>query len=183
MYALDVTGAPSPEQDPQGYIEAVWGSYLALWPKILDAMHEAASVAAATQAGTLAHDTARTALANLQRLAKVHTATVRKVEEYQGYLNLGRAGLGSVPVVVLTAFAALAAIIAWSFREYEAQRDLLDMIEAGTLTPEQAAAIQDTGPAPPPAILGGLGMGAGGLALLALIILGPLAAIYFHFKR
>jgi len=169
MYAVQTTGtAPAPQEDPRGYIEASWDAFLELWPQILDAMHEAADIVATTEAGTFRHDTARTALENLRRLARIHTATVRKVEEYQGYLTLGRAGLGALPVAVLTAFSALALIIAWSFRQYQAQRDLLDMIQAGTLTPDEAARLQDTGPTPPTDILGGLGLGAGGLALLIL---------------
>lgn len=168
MYATTTTAGGSSTADPRGYIESVWGSYLALWPKILDAMHEAAELKATTPAGSLDHEAAGAALENLRRLAKLHTATVRKVEELGEYVTLGGAGLGAVPVAVLAAFSALAAVIAWSFRQYEAQRQVLDMIAAGTLTPDEAVRLQEAGPEPPTAVLGGLGIGVGGLALLAL---------------
>lgn len=174
MYASDISegGAilQGPEADPVGYVRGIYLDFMDLFPQILNQMHRAATLAATLPPGSFAQQAARKAVDALGFLQRVHTATVRKIEEYGDYIGLS----GAVPVAIVTAFAALAAIIVWSFREYEAQKQILDLIEAGTLTPEEATAVANaTGPAPPTSILGslaGIG-GAGVLAILAVALL------------
>lgn len=156
-----------PEVDPVGYIKTVWADFVNLFPSILNQQHRAATYAATLPAGSVAQQAARAAVDALARLAKIHTATVRKVEEYGGYIGLS----GVLPVAIAAAFSALALIVVWSFREYEAQKQILDMIEAGTLTPEQATAVAEaTGPSPSLDIIGGLA-GVGGVGVLLLVAL------------
>lgn len=74
---------------------------------------------------------------------------------------LGAAGvqLGVVPIAVLVLAGTVAALMAGVFFSYAKQRDLLDAIESGTLTPEEAARLR---PSP-------FGLELGGLGTLALI--------------
>ena len=113
---------------------------------------------------------ARASVDAIARLIRIHAATVRKVEEYGAYVGLGAL---AIPPAILAALTALALIVAWVFREYEAQKQILDLIEAGTLTPAQAVELkQASGPAPGLDILGGFAQvgGVGALVLLAVAL-------------
>lgn len=159
-----------PQVDPVGYVKGVYDDFLNLFPAILNQLHRASTLAATLPPGSYAQQAARAAVDALAYLQRVHTATVRKIEEYGGYIGLS----GVLPVAVAAAFSALALVVVWSFREYEAQKQILDSIKAGTLTPEQAQAIATaTGPKPSTDILGSLADigGVGVLVILAVALL------------
>jgi len=160
----DTTGM---DVDPGAWIAGVWGSYVNLYPSILGLEHEAATVAATNPVGTPAHDIAKKVLDGAVFLAKVHTATVNKVEEYSGYL-----GLGSVTVALSLVFAGLAAIILWSFVRYDSLRNVLAGVNAGTITPEQGQSLLDAGTRPDMSIIGvaNTGLVVAGLVALALLL-------------
>jgi len=155
------------DMDPRDWIAAVWTHYLELWPKILGLQHEAAELAA-TSTGWV-HDAARSVVTGCAELSKIHSATVRKVEEYSGYL-----GLGAITVTTAAlAVAALAALILWSFRRYDALSETLAAIRDGVVTPDQAADLMDSaGPIPDVGVLGGLSVGVvvGVAAVLGLLV-------------
>lgn len=163
------TSLPSLEgMDPGEWLAAVWRKYLELWPAILGLQHRAAELAATSTPGTFAHSTARWVVEAAGELSRIHSATVRKVEEYSGYL-----GLGAYPVAVAAAFSALALVVLWSFRRYDALERILDSLDAGTLTPEQATALVDSaGIKPDVSVLGGLTTGVllGAVAVLGLLL-------------
>lgn len=175
MYADAPTGSytvqlPSLEDmDPREWIRAVWTDYLELWPRILGMQHEAAELAARTRSsGGWVHDTARHLVDAAGHLSRVHTATVRKVEEYSGYLGLG--GPGVVPAAA--AVAALALVVLWSFRRYDALHATLEAVQSGAVTPSEAdQLLRSAGPMPDVSVLGGVGLGAvlGGAAVLGLL--------------
>ncbi len=172
MYATPLGLSPVPdsmdaEASAEQYIRNVWRSYLELWPKILGLQHEAAEISATTAdhfSGR--YITARAVVEGCAKLSKIHAATVRQVESYAGYL-----GLGAVSVLVPSALAlgALVAIIAWSFRRYDALDSTLGAIEAGALTPAEAQELLEAaGPMPDLGVLGGVSVG---------VLLGAAAAV------
>lgn len=150
------TGIPPLEGlDPRVWIRLVWSRYVELWPRILGLMHEAAELAA-TGSGSV-RATAREVVAGAGQLARIHTATVRKVEEYSGYLGLGATG---ALVAASVAVAALALVVLWSFRRYDALEATLDAIKAGAISPAEAAGLlQAAGPLPDLSVLGGASVG------------------------
>jgi len=159
----DTTGM---DADPGAWIATVWDRYVNLFPSILGLEHEAASIVAATPAGTV-HDMAKKVLDGAAFLARVHTATVKKVEEYSGYL-----GLGSVTVALSLVFAALAAIILWSFVRFDSLRRVLDGVNAGTLTPEQGQTLLDAAGKPDTSVIGivNTGLVVAGLVAAAILL-------------
>jgi len=171
MYApgtTTTTGTPS--TDPVAYLKATWAAFEGLFPSLLALQHRAANLAARLPEGPKREE-ARASVDAIARLIRIQAATVRKVEEYGSYIGLGAM---AIPPAILAALTALALIVAWVFRAYAAQERILDMIEAGTLTPEQAANIKEaTGPAPGLDILGGLAQvgGVGALIIVALALL------------
>lgn len=162
------SGIPNPEgMDPGAWIRTVWSRYVELWPRILGLQHEAAELAA-TSSGSL-RDQARRVVDGAAHLSRVHTATVRKVEEYSGYLGLG----AGVPVAASLAVAALALVILWSFRRYDALDATLEAIKLGALTPAEASSLLEAaGPIPDLSVLGGASAGLliGAAGMLALLL-------------
>lgn len=145
------------QEDPAGFIRDVWTSYVELWPKILGLQHRAAELAATLPPGTPGKDTARDVVDGAAHLSRIHTATVRKVDEYAGYLGLGAVQVAPAAVVV----AGLALVVLWSFRRYDALEATLDAVRSGDVTPEQAdELLRSAGPVPDVGWLGGAGLGA-----------------------
>ncbi|KKM21394.1 hypothetical protein LCGC14_1635880 [marine sediment metagenome] len=163
--------APPDETDNAGWIRANWRRYLELWPKILGVQHSAAVITATSDPSSSRHQEARLVVDAAAALGRIHTATVREVEKYSGYLGLGAVAI--VPAAL--ALAALVAIIAWSFRKYDALEVTLAAVEAGTITPGQAQELlEEAGPMPDIGVLGGI---TGGVLLGAAVAVGLL--IYF----
>lgn len=147
------------DMDPRAWIRAVWADFLELYPRTLGLQHRAAELAAQTRdTGGWVHDQARALVDGAAHLLRLHTATVRKVEEYAGYF-----GLGSPAYVVPGALvvSGLALVVLWSFRRYDALEATLQAVEGGAVTPDQAADLFDAaGPLPDVGVLGGIGAGA-----------------------
>jgi hypothetical protein len=146
------------EASDAGYIRNTWRAYLELWPKILGLQHAAAEIAATTpDRSSDRYKTARAIVDGAAELARIHTATVRQVESYAGYL-----GLGAAPAAIpgALALAALVAVIAWSFRRYDALDATYAAIESGTVTADEATELLDeAGPMPDVGWLGGISTG------------------------
>lgn len=161
-------------EDPAGFIRDVWTAYLELWPKILGLQHRAAELAATTPAGSPVRETAREVVDGAAHLSRVHTWTVRKVEEYSGYLGLGAVQVAPAAVVV----AGLALVVLWSFRRYDALEATLEAVRTGAVTPQEAEELLDAaGPMPDVGVLGGAGIGA------ALGIAATVAALVYLSRR
>lgn len=131
------------------YVRQKWAEFLNLGPRIIDLQHRAAIVAfeaqarGDTQSAELARDVIR-ALGNL------NVAHGRAIDTYELERVGDAVGLSAIPTAVVVAPAvalSLAAVVAWAFRAYAAEARKLELIEAGVLTPEQAAAL-DAGPSP-----------------------------------
>jgi len=161
-------GIPDPEgMDPGAWIRTVWSRYLELWPRILGLQHEAAELAAASSGSV--RDSARRVVDGAAHLSRIHTATVRKVEEYSGYLGLGSGAVVGASLAV----AALALVVLWSFRRYDALDATLEAVKLGALTPAEAASLLDAaGPMPDLSVLGGASAGLllGAAGMLALLL-------------
>ena len=161
--AYEEAGAPPAEiEGAKQYLRDRWAEFLSMGPRIIDLQHRAALVAgAARERGDLEGEAAaKQEIRNLGELNKAHGWAV---DTYQ-LENVGaRLGLGAFPIVAgALAFSALAGVVVWAFRSFEYSERKLDLIEAGVLTPAQAARL-DPGPTPA-AVLGGIG----DLATLAL---------------
>lgn len=170
-YSTTAQVADDPNQDPQGYLSRMWEKFVDLGPKILDLQHRAAVIAARAreQGDTERAEQAVAVIRSLHNLGKVHMLAVDKAEQYGSYIGLGSyraAGLSGLPVAVAAALSALALLVAWVFRSYDAEARKLDLIEEGILTPEQAAALD---PGPQPAGLVGAAQGVIMWAVLAAV--------------
>ena len=167
----------SREGPARAYIREKWAEFLGLGPRIIDMQHRAALAAGAARerGDTQSYEQARDVI---RKLGALHVAHGKAIDSYnlEGVgeaLGLaGYQGLGAVPVVGALVFSSLALVVLWAFRSLEAESRKLDLIEAGILTPAEAAAL-DPGPAPGQ-LLGGL-TELGKLALWA-------ALAYFAFQ-
>lgn len=128
------------------YLRARWTEFLALGPRIIDLQHEAALVAQRARArGDAAGEAA--AKQEILRLGEMNKAHGWAIDTYN-LKEVGQAlGLGAVPVAGALAFSSIALVVLWAFRAYAASAEKLRLIEAGVLTPEQAAQL-DPGPSP-----------------------------------
>ena len=182
MYAPS-TAPPltSPESDPVLYLRSRWAAFEGLFPALLALQHRAARLAATLPATDPRRAEARAAVDSIARLIRIQAATVARVETWGAYVGLGAV---AIPPAALAALTALALIVAWVFRAYAAQKDILDLIESGALTPEQAIAIKEaSGPAPGLDILEGA-EGIGRAAVLLVLAFAALAlARNWQWKR
>lgn len=157
--------------DPRDWIRRVWAAFIELFPRILGLQHRAAELAAVTRdEGGWVHDQARGVVDAAAHLGRVHTAVVREVEKYSGYIGLG-AGPALVPAAVVV--SGLALLVLWAFRRYDALEATLSAIEAGAVTPGEAQQLMDAaGPLPDVGILGGIGIGTlvGAAAVVGLLV-------------
>ena len=176
MYA-GLGGIGDNVQEAVTYLRKKWSDFVGLYRRIIDAQHRAAVAArdADMRGYPDAAAEARQIVRNLADLQRRHDAVVRAMEPVADVVGLsGYRGLGIVfSAAQITVITGLALTVAWFFRAYAAEARKLDMIEAGTLTPEQAAALEQSVGAAPGAVLAGLGNVAqlllwGGLAFAAL---------------
>lgn len=140
--------------EAEGWLRARWADFVNLFQPMLDVQHRAAvAVNEARQAGNeeLAEQ-ARSVVDNMAKLIELHAKVVEKLEA----AGFGGQALGAFPLIPVAALgvSGLATLALWIFRKYEAEAEKLRLIEAGVLTPEQAAAL-DPGP-PPGGMLGTL---------------------------
>lgn len=159
------------------YLRERWAEFLSLGPRIIDLQHEAALVAQrARERGDLAGEAE--AKASILKLGELNKAHGWAVDTYN-LESVGKAlGLGAVPLVVPAAvFSALALVVVWAFRSFEAQAEKLRLIDAGVLTPEQAAAL-DVGPSPQMLFTGAANIGKLALWGAALWVVYQLAIMY-----
>ncbi len=140
------------EGPARAYIRDKWAEFLNMGPRIIDLQHRAALAAGAarergdTQSYELARDVIR-------KLGALNVAMGKAIDTYnlEGIgaavgLN-GYQGLGAVQVAAAFVFSSIALLVVWAFKSFEAESRKLDLIEAGVLTPAEAAAL-DPGPAP-----------------------------------
>lgn len=142
-------------EDPEGFIRRQWSRFVDLGPRIQDLQHRAAVLAGeAKRRGDLErHRLAKEVIRKLGRLREIHGKVLERVAGMADALGIENTGVGAIPFVAPMAVGALALVVLWVFRSYAAQERKLDMIEAGTLTPEQAAELD---PGSPPAQAAGL---------------------------
>lgn len=135
------------------WIRDRWNEFLGLYPSLLDLQHRAAVVAArALQEGDQeTHDLAKAAVQRLADVVRVHQAAVAKFEELGAMvpgLTQGLSGI-VVPLAAAAAVVALAATVAYVFSRESAEQRIVQMLEAGQLTTDEADRIlSQVGPAP-----------------------------------
>lgn len=165
------------------YLRDRWDAFVALEPRILDMQHRAAQVAYhADQAGDIqSAELARDIIRTLGKLGERHVQAVDTMRDVSRWVGLSSyPGLGAIPFAQVSVITGLALTVLWFFRAFEAEERKLELIEAGTLTPEEAAAL-DAGPAPGSVFrdLGGLAkLALGGLALFTLARLAETATAW-----
>lgn len=175
-YALPSSYAPAPSPglppldtaNAAAWIRDVWADFQELFPRVLGIQHEAADISATT-ANADVRASSRELVDACGHLIRVHSAVVKQVESYAGYIGLG-AGPGAVPVAAV--FAALALIILWCFRRYDALSETLELVKLGAVTPSEAAELLEAaGPMPDLSVLGGVGVGTflGALAVIGVL--------------
>jgi hypothetical protein len=159
-HAPALSGIGDSVEDAKAYLRAQWARFVALGPSIVDMQHRAALAAYdATQRGdTEAAGLARDVIRALGELNVRHGRALDLAETYRDALGLSGypRGLGALPAAAIVAITGLAVTVAYFFRAYAAESRKLDMIEAGTLTPAEAAALSAGVGAAPAQILGGL---------------------------
>lgn len=147
------------------YIRRRWADFLALGPRIVDLQHRAALLAQRLgEAGNI--EGKRQAQDVIRALGRLNVKHGEAVDRYE-LERIGEVvGLGAVPFVPVATVTGLALVVAWAFRAYAAEERKLELIEAGLLTPAEAASL-DAGPAP--------GMLFGGVETIAKLAVGALA--------
>jgi hypothetical protein len=124
------------------YLRSRWGAFLDLEVGLLDLAHRAAVVSATLNArGDLVRAAlAREAVERLAELRALHDRAVRMFDQVRdGIPSLQ--GLGAVPFVPLALVGivlALGAMVAFIFTRAGAEDRIVQLLEAGTLTPDQA---------------------------------------------
>lgn len=138
------------EADKAGsYLSMYSRFFLSLEPKILEWQHRAA-IAAGKYKAEGRPELAELAKDVIRELGALNIAYGRARDDLVALIQKVP-GLGA-PVLVPVAYAAavitLAATVAAIFRKATAQEQMLEMLEAGTLTPEEAARLKIQGAAP-----------------------------------
>lgn len=129
------------------WIRERWDMFVGLEPQILDLQHRAAVArGAALQRGDDATASlARELIEDLGELSLLHGRIVDRMRELGGYIGLGAI---AVPVVLITAFAVVAAGMAYLMARLDIQRRLVAGLEAGTLTRADLAELEEAGDKP-----------------------------------
>lgn len=159
MYAPQLAGIGDNVNEAIAYLRSKWDDFLRLSPRIIDLQHRAAVLAAqARERGDLEeYAQARARVEDLAELQRKHDAAVRTMETVRDYVGLsGYRGLGAIPFAYVAVITGLALTVVWFFRAFDAQAEMLEAIERGDLTPEQAVAISQGVGAAPGQIVGGL---------------------------
>lgn len=128
--------------DAAEYVRDQWDAFVHLSPRIIDLQHRAALAAQAARASGDA-TSEEAAKAMIRTLGELNVAHGRVLDHFQPYLQYVGLGAVAVPVVVATAFSALALVVAWYFRKVALQEELLEQLEAGNLTERGYLAAQE----------------------------------------
>lgn len=143
-----------PVENAIAYLQAKWHQFLELSPSIIDLQHRAAVIAAEAQqeGDATTHDQAKAVVTALAKLQTAHDWVLNKIEAVRDVVGLSGWGtaptqLGAIPIAQVTIITTVALVVVWFFRAFAAEERKLDLIEAGVLTPEEAAAL-DAGPMP-----------------------------------
>lgn len=139
------------------YLKARWTQFAGMYPQILDLQHRAAEVALALdrQGDHRGAEQARAVIKRMGEIAQAHNEIVYRAETVGEYIGLsGYRGLGAIqiPIAAGVTLVALATLMAWVISSTYGQAEILRLIEAGVLTPEQAVQL-DAG-SRPGAVLG-----------------------------
>ena len=133
------------------YLREQWDRFVNLYPSILNMQHRAATIAydAKQRGDTNTYNTAQAVIRTLGSLAQKHDEAVRTMQSVAQFVGLGgyNVGLGAIPVAYVAILTALALVVVWFFRVYDLEEHKLELLENGTLTPEQMHLL-DPGPAP-----------------------------------
>jgi len=127
-------------QDALHYVKDRWEDFVNLYPQILDLQHRAAVQAYnAKEAGDFdTYNAARESISDLAALAQLHQKALADFS----YLRAFVPGLGQVVSLIWAgAVVALAGLVAFIFARFGAEQHVVNLLEQGKVTPEQAAAI------------------------------------------
>lgn len=154
------------------YLAERWAAFLDLGPSILDLQHRAAEVAfAAGEAGdTERKEQAQAIIRALGKLNVMHGELIDRMRDVAQFVGLGMGSfsnrslraagtlgaLPAVPVWAVTVIVGVGTGVAAFFAKYAAQVKALNLLEAGTLTPEGYDAIVRAGGGSPIAEASGL---------------------------
>lgn len=167
-----------PPQDQEGalqWVRARWADFEGLSPRIIDLQHRAALARQAytAQGQTLQADAAKLIIEQLAKLQQIHHQILTWSENVAGAL-----GLGAVQIPLgLAGISIVALLVAWSFRKFEAQKQALELLESGVLTPEEFRRLDILDPPGIGADVAGLAGGIGKWVLLIILGFSILEAI------
>lgn len=168
---------PSPQGwDPVQWLDQFWSFYVNLWPKMLDLEHQAAVLAATSPAGSAQHTLAMQAVKAVSQLMDIQTWVQKQAETYGLAPSTGTMGVVGLAIVGGTIAVTVAGLVWWSVLRYNALTQVVNGINAGTMTPSQGSALLSASGSPP-----GWGAITGAGALLLLAAVG--AVIWFHVHR
>lgn len=162
------------DEEARSWLARRWAAFLDLSRQIVDLQHRAALAArSARERGDLeSADAARALIATLGELNQWHNAIVYRADQ----LGLNVEPTLGAPPLALLGVTALALVVAWFFRRYDAQERALEAIEAGTLSVDEYLQLdRAVGSAP------GIGFDWGTLAKWAALALG--AYMIYHYVR
>lgn len=169
--------ALEPPQDEEGalaWLRSRWASFEDLSRRIIDLQHRAAVASQtfeergeATKAAA-----ARMIIEELAKLQRVHHRILTWAEGSVSALGLGAVqiplGIAGVTVVAL--------LVSWAFRKFAIQERALDLLEEGSLTPEE---FRELDILDPPGIGEEIGGVLGNVGWWALLIIGGLVLLEF----
>lgn len=117
------------------WIRARWQQWLELGRAIPELMHRAA-VARGASTDPETRETARQSIERLGSLSHMHAMVTDRARSIANLIP--NATLGALPIVWPAAVVALALSIAWVINHYDAELRVVQMLEAGRLTPAEA---------------------------------------------
>lgn len=125
------------------YLRGRWRAFVALERTMLDLAHRAAVAAAeAERRGDLVdHELARQSVARIAELRTLHDRALRMFDSVRDSIPPLQ-GLGQFPLIPLALVGtvlALAAMVTFIFSRVGAEERIVRLLEAGQLTPEEAA--------------------------------------------
>lgn len=130
---------PDTPDGAAAWIRSRWNAFLSIEPGIADLMHRAA-VARAESDDPETRDQALRSIERLRQLSLMHGWVVDRVRGIAGLIPApGMAGLFAWPAVVV----AVAVSIAWIWTRYDAEYQVVELLERGRLTAAEARTILD----------------------------------------
>lgn len=134
------------------YIKGRWAAFVALERSLLDLAHRSAVVSAeAERRGDLVdHELARQSVARIVGLRSLHDRALRTFDGMRDAIPSfqGLGALAVVPLALVGTVLALAAMVTFIFARVGAEERIVRLLEAGQLTPEEAARLLENADAP-----------------------------------